>query len=881
MFNTGFRQHRRSFYQLVAVFLCAIPIITGCNATKYLKTNEYLYDKTTITYTDSIIGDIDPDKLEDALIDLSKLEKNDELFRIFPLKTSLYMLGDTGIDHYIKFQETHDTKFFFLFDYDKLLKKIKPLSVDTSKFRVWLTTKAGDKPQLIDTVLISETVTRINNYLYNRGFFYGSSTFSVAFDQKKRTGSVNYEVTLNTLYKMRNIYYEINDIGLAYRITRIEEKSQLAPGKPFDVDLLKNERERLSDNLRNVGYYKFQKEYVYFEVDSTSGNDSLDVFVKISNPVNDTVHHPFRIKNIYVYPNSETDFIEGTVPDYAIHYSDSANVKRESQQKVLDRYIKTASDTAAMLMVKKREIKEISDDALFRYFLEHDNASDKQFEVSKNGKIKRVVQKKLRTDYYLINSKDNYKPKSIANNIFLNPENNYSDSLIQRTVASFSTLGMYKYVTVQVLENWDSTSYLQYIDLLIKLDPLPAKGVSYELNASTTADYLLGNSLNLSYTHKNLFHNLDQFKINLKGGIETQLGGGEAFINTSELNAGVGLRIPTFLWPSPFNVPKRYFPKTDINLNFNYIAQVNDFTLFNTAFEYSFSIYENSKKDRANKQHIVKAPIPTINIVRVPEISEEFKNELNLNPLLKQSFEEVVIVGYGYTFLLNTQKPSFHRWDQYLRASGEINTPFSDFIKVDGDYRVYLNLNTKNKIVARTNAGIAIPFKTADSSFVNTEVIPYVKQFFTGGAYSIRAFTVRKLGPGAYVAYDTSNFSRIDQVADIKIEFNLEYRFDIINILEGAVFCDVGNTFTLKKDPFRPHAEIAQPNFFKLLAVGPGIGLRLDLALFIIRLDAAYPLYDPALDGPFAEEYKTYYHDLDFEIPAKKVALNIAIGYPF
>ncbi len=865
----------------MAVIICAIPFITGCNATKYLKTNEYLYDKTTVTFTDSIIGDIDPEKLEDALVDLSKLEKNDELFNIIPLKTSLYMLGDTGIDHYIKFQETHDTKFFFLFDYDKLLKKIKPLAVDTSRFRIWLTTKAGDKPQLVDSVLISETVMRINNYLYNRGFFYGVSTFSVTYDQKKKTGSVNYGVTLNTLYKMRNIYYEINDIGLAYRISRIEEKSKLEPGKPFDVDLLKAERSRLSDNLRNVGYYKFQKDYVYFEVDSTSGQDSLDVFVKISNPVNDTVHHPFRIKNIYVYPNSETDYIEGTFPDYAIHYSDSANVKRQSQKEVLAKYIKMAYDTAAMEMVRKRDTGEISDDALFRYFLEHDNASDKQFEISKNGKIKRVHQKKLRSEYYLINSKDNYTAKSISNNIFLNPENNYSDSLIQRTVASFSTLGMYKYVTVQVLENWDSTSYLQYIDLLIKLDPLPAKGVSYEVNASTTADYLLGNSINLSYTHKNLFHNLDQFKINLKGGIETQLGGEEAFINTSELNAGLGLRIPTFYWPSQFNVPKRYFPKTDVNLNFNYIAQVNDFTLFNTSFEYAVSIFENSKNDRAFRQHIIKAPIPTINIVKVPEISEEFKNELNLNPLLRQSFEEVVIVGYGYTLLLNTQAPTFHRWDQYLRATGEINTPFSDFMRVDGDYRVYLNLNTKNKIVGRTNAGIAIPFKTKDSSFVNTDVIPYVKQFFTGGAYSIRAFSVRKLGPGGYVAYDTSDYTRIDQVADIKIEFNLEYRFDIIKLLEGAVFIDVGNTFTLKKDPFRPHAEIAQPNLFKLMAVGPGVGLRLDLSLFVIRLDAAYPLYDPALDGPFAQEYIDYYDALDFEIPAKKIALNIAIGYPF
>ncbi len=880
MFNTRFRQHIKSIIQFLTVLICVIPFITGCNPTHYLKSNEYLYDKTTVSFTDTIIGDIDPEKLEDALVNLSKLEANDKVFRIFPLKTSLYTLGDTAIDNYIQYQENHNTKFFFVFNYAKILNNIKPLAVDSSKFRTWLTTKVGEKPILVDSTLIEETLLRMNNYLYNRGFFYGVSDYSVAYNQLKKTGSVHYDVTLNTLYKMRNIYYEINDVGLSYRISRIEEKSILAPGKPFDVDLLKAERARITDNLRNVGYYKFQKDYIYFEVDSTSGKDSLDIFVKISNPVNDTVHHPFRVKNIYVYPNADTDYKKGTLPDFAKHYSDSSRIKKVSKDKILKKYLANTADTAAMKEVEKWKEKQFNDEQMLIYFVQNDQSTDKQFEVVK-GKLKRIRQEKLRSDYYLINSSDSYKAKSIANNLFLNPEINYSDSLIERTVASFSSLGMFKYVTVEVVENWDSTSYLQYIDLLIKLDPLPTKGVSYEVNASTTSDHLLGNSLNLSYTHKNLFSSLDQLKLNLKGGIETQLGDGEAFINTSELNAGIGLRVPTFLWPSHYNVPKRYFPKTDLNLNFNYIAQVNDFTLFNTSFEYAVTIYENSKNSRSYKQHIIKAPIPTINIVKVPKISDNFKAELEANPLLKQSFEEVVIVGYGYTFLLNTQSAAFHHYDYYLRASSEINLPFSDFIRIDADYRNYFNINKANRVVARANAGFAVPFKTRDSSFINTEVIPYVKQFYTGGAYSIRAFSVRKLGPGAYVAYDTTNFTRIDQVADVKLEFNLEYRFDIVKILEGAVFCDVGNTFTLKKDPFRPHAELKQPDLIKLFAVGPGVGLRLDLGLFVIRFDLAYPIYDPAIDGPFANEYKTYFDDLGVDIPAKKIALNLAIGYPF
>ena len=814
------------------------------------------------------------------MLDLSKLEANEKLLGIFPLKTSLYMLGDTGIDNYIKYQELYDTRFFFIFDYDELLKRIKPLAVDTSRFRKWLMYKAGEKPQLIDSPLIVETQNRINNYLYNRGYFQGTATYTIEYNQERQTGVVHYQVDQGTLYRMKNVTYEIKDPGLLNKIKQIPQKSLLATGQPIDVELLKSERSRLYNNLRNVGYYRFQKEYIYFEVDTASGTDSLDIYVRISNPVNDTVHHPFAIKDIYVFPNATLDYRGDTIPDFAIHYIDSSKVRVLNVAKTLNGYMRRDTTSAGTAMIKKHEAHEISRRDLLKYYVARDSSHDKLYKVTASNKLKKIKREKLRTNYYLINSPDNYTPKAIANNIFINPHTYYSDSLIQKTVASFSSLGIYKYVTIQAEEMWDSTSYLQFINLYLRLDPLPVKGISYEINANTTSDYLLGNSINLIYTQKNLFHGLEQFKFNVKGGIETQLGSGQAFINTSEFNVGTGISIPTFMWPIPLEVPKRYFPKTDLNLNFNYVNQVNDFTLFNTSFEYGVSVFENSKNSRAQKQHIIKAPIPTINIVRVPVISDDFKASLETNPLLKQSFEEVVITGYGYTFLRNTQPTGYHKVDTYLRTTTEINLPFSDFWKVDADYRVYLNLNKANHIALRAAGGFALPIQI-DSTFLNTEVIPYVKQFFVGGAYSVRAFSVRKLGPGGFVAYDTTTGLRIDQVADMKLEFNVEYRFDIISILEGALFCDIGNTFTHKTDPFRPHTAFFTRDLFREFAVGPGAGLRLDFGYFVIRVDAAYPLYDPALDGPYAQEFIDYYKNLGFDIPKKSVAINLAIGYPF
>lgn len=854
-------------------------IIAGCNSTKYLPDNTYIYKGSDVHFTNVQASGVDTSALASELLDLSKLEANEKLLGIFPLKTWLYTLGDTAIDHYIRYQEIYDTRFLFVFDYDTLLKRI-PLLQPKSNFRTWLTENAGEKPQFVDSTAADETAIRMSNYLYNRGYFDGAAAVSYAYDTRKETGRIEYTIDLGKLYRMRNVYYEINDPILASRIKNIKTSSRLASGEPIDVDLLKEERARISNNLRNFGYYQFQKEYIYFEVDTASGFDSLDIYVRVSNPGVDTIHHPYRIRSITVYPNSAIDY-NVLQPQTGFHYTDSTRMQKRAKEDVLLQY--AGADTSAigtrlMALYKK---DSISIDSILIYYIQQDTSSRKPYFINASGKVDANKLYKVRSDYYLVNSINNFRPRSIADNIFINPTAYYSDSLIQRTVASFSTLGIFKYVTIQADVVSDSSAYIQELDLLLRLDPLPYKSFGYELNANTTSDYLLGNAINISYTHKNLFHRLDQLKFNMKGGIETQLGGDVTYINTSEFNAGLTLTLPEFMWPIPVQVAKRSFPKTNLRVNFNYIDQINNFTLLNTSFEYDVSVFESTKTSKAQKQHILKFPIPTLNIVRVPNISEAFKLELETNPLLKQSFEEVVIMGYGYTFLLNTQPTGSRVFDHYLRASTEINMPFADFWKVDADYRTYININPTNRLVFRAVNGFAIPISSKNENVFDTEVIPYVKQFFTGGAYSVRAFTVRKLGPGGFIAYDTSSYTRIDQVADFKLEANLEYRFDIISMLEGAIFCDVGNTFTLKEDPFRPYARFAFSDFYKLLAVGPGVGIRLDFGYFVLRVDAAYPLYDPALDGPYSDAILEPYREAGFSIPEKKVAINLAIGYPF
>lgn len=762
-------------------------------------------------YTDSVYNAHDTLKLSSDLTDLSKLKPNEKFLGLFPLKTSLYLIGSRGIDEYIAYQEYYHSRFLFFFDYGNLLEHIPPLANDTSKFRKWLTIKAGEPPHLIDTSDIEGTVIRMENFLYNKGFFYPHVDYSIDYNDWKNTATVNYRVTLHTLYRMRHIYYNIGDSILAAAVHSIPDSSNLRPGAPFDVGLLKSEQYRITDYLRNEGYYDFQKDYIYFEVDSTSGRDSLDIFVRVSPPAGDSVHHPYKIRSIYIYTNATRDMHAADTSGYTHHYVDSVDVAHKERRKLL-------------------------------------------------------------SDYYIVSKLPIYNPKTLANHVFFNPGMYYSDTLYQKTVTAFSNLGIFKFVSIQTVKHPDSTSYVQYMDLIIRLDPLDKRQISTEFNVNTTSDYLLGNSVNFIYGEKNLFHNLDLLTYNLKGDIETQFIAHDLIINTSEVSTGLNLGLPIYFYPFPIHVPKRYFPKTNISLNLDYVNRVNFYTIFNTSFEYSSTNLIQSKK----QQLILKLPVPSINIVKTPTISPEFDSILQSNLILRESFQEQLITGYSGTYIFNSQAIGTHRDDGYIRATLEFNMPFADFVRFDCDLRNYFNFHNTTRLILRGAFGIAVPF-------ANTSVIPYVKQFFVGGAYSVRAFQVRKLGPGTYLNYDLTGQTPVpdDQTGDIKLEFNAEYRFKIIGIFEGAVFCDAGNIWTLHVDYYRPGSKFRIDDFYKELGVGPGAGLRLNFSYFIIRFDAAYPLYDPALDGPRGDYYRSYYNELGYSIPKKSLSFNLAIGYPF
>lgn len=278
--------------------------------------------------------------------------------------------------------------------------------------------------------------------------------------------------------------------------------------------------------------------------------------------------------------------------------------------------------------------------------------------------------------------------------------------------------------------------------------------------------------------------------------------------------------------------------------------------------------------------------------------SDKFKEFLEDNPSIRQSFEEQFIIGGSYSFIINKLGDEnvreyflnaevdfsgnlivlFHNLftnteensDNIVRVFG---TPISQYSRIRTDFRYYFKTGEESRIATRLYAGLGIPY-------INSTVMPYIKQFYAGGTNSMRAFRARTLGPGSYYPEDDSENILVDQTGDVKLEANVEYRFPIAGFLKGALFTDFGNIWLVNDDPLRPGGQFKMDKFYKEIAVGLGFGFRIDVDLIVVRFDWAIPARKPWLDegerwvvdeiNPFDRTWRR-----------QNVLWNISIGYPF
>lgn len=310
-----------------------------------------------------------------------------------------------------------------------------------------------------------------------------------------------------------------------------------------------------------------------------------------------------------------------------------------------------------------------------------------------------------------------------------------------------------------------------------------------------------------------------------------------------------------------------------------------------------------------------------ISYVQLGKSSKEFQQKLDKNQFLARSFDNQFIIGSRYSYTLNTQvnqeRQSEFKEREYDRShfffNGKIDiagnfmnlvqntfhneengdptkifgTPYSQFVRGEFDFRYFLQLDKSNQVATRIIIGTGYAYN-------NSVTLPYIKQFSIGGSNSIRAFPARTIGPGTYNVRNEDPLSEdptsdansqttlmfIDQRADMKLEGNAEFRFDIISFLKGAVFVDAGNIWLIREDPNRPGGRFKKDQFLDELAVGTGAGLRFDFNFFVLRFDLAFPLRKPYLP----QNERWVFDEIKFGNPSWRsdnLILNIAIGYPF
>ena len=430
------------------------------------------------------------------------------------------------------------------------------------------------------------------------------------------------------------------------------------------------------------------------------------------------------------------------------------------------------------------------------------------------------------------------------------------------------------------------------LDADIFLSPLNKRSLRAELQAVSKSNGFAGPGIALTYNNRNIFHGGETFSLSGNFSYETQISRG-ADSGLSSIAGGLraDLVIPRLV---PFS-PSRFkynVPKTKISLGGDILkrSQLYTLTSVNATFGYTWN---------ANK--FVYHELNPINVtyVNLADTTQEFEDILTKNPFLRQSFEQQFIAGLNYGFTYSElgdedkkSNPFFFSTNLDIAGnllnlvSGGKQTVFgleyAQYAKLDADIRYYFKWGEEQTFITRLYAGWGIPYG-------NSSTLPFVKQFFSGGPYSVRAFRIRSLGPGTFTSESDGAGSFFDQSGNLKLEANLEYRFPIFSYLKGAVFADAGNvwlTNELEISDDEPqetidfNRELSTQGRFgkdwtKELGIGVGVGLRVDIQSFVIRLDLASPVQVPYF--PEGQRIRTPF----FDGGDNNLVWNFAIGYPF
>ena len=675
------------------------------------------------------------------------------------------------------------------------------------KFAKWMLNKFGSEPVLISSVNPEVRSLVATNLLKANGFFNAKVDYKTFQKDGERKAKLGYYVTANSLSRIDTLLYLGYPSTVDSLIKATWAERLVKRGDPFAVSQLEAERTRISNLMRENGYYYFRPAYSSFTAD--------------------TVSVPRRVE-VHVQPT------EG-VPSSA------------TRQWYLGRL---------SINMRKSMAEQLTDSLVYRILT-----------VRYSGKKLPI------------------RLRALLRDMKLRPGQLFRQSTYAETSSIINSMGLFSMSDFTFTPR-DMTAACDTLDMTLNCVFDKPYDVSIEANYKLKSNDRTGPGLVVGLTKRNAFRGGEKLSINLKGSYEWQtgkkVGGNSSTINSYEYGADVSIEYPRL--ETPFGLFKRHRfnapPSTLFSLSGDVLNRADYFKMLTVtgAVTYKF-------QTSANSRHELSPFLLDYNILQ--RTTGTFDSIMTANPAIYVSMRNQFVpkIKYTYTYASPSSYNNPIAWDISVTESGNLlslfyvaagkkfnekekdllGNPFAQFLKLNTSLRKTWQLTKKSQLVGRVAAGILYAYGNSDRA-------PYSEQFYVGGANSIRAFTIRSIGPGKYVA-SSSNYSYLDQTGDIKFEANLEYRFNMFGNLYGAVFLDAGNIWLLKKDASRPDSEFKPATFLTQLATGTGAGLRYDLDFLVLRLDLGV-----ALHVPYETEKSGYYNIPNFK---DGLGLHFAIGYPF
>jgi len=657
-------------------------------------------------------------------------------------------------------------------------------------FQNWLR-RIGEPPAVFDEGLMNKSTEQLDLHMRNKGFHEAEVSDSTVF--RKRRARITYQVTPGEPYRIRNISYFFHDVSLSHMVLEDTASTNFRSEELFDVDVLQEERIRIETLLRDSGYYAFTREYVYYEVDSALSTHQVDITLGIRNfprtnirgQIIHTDHPVYSIRKVHMM----TDF-------NALAYGENNNP-----------------------------------DSLLK-----DTTVYEGIHLIHSGKL-------------------NIRPFVVTQKNYIIPGTLYDASDVNRTYRNLSSLSAFRMVDIRFREV-DSDEPLLDCDVLVA----PATRQSYSVKVEgTNSAGNIGAAANLSYGHKNLFGGSEQFDLTFMMAVEnikqTGVQSDSSYTGPNimqEYGIEARLRIPKFLLPVKTDrFIRKYNPQTNIRLSYNFQKRP-DYTrsIANASFGYDW---------KGNEKLIHRVFPVEMSLILTPYKHPDFQDWLE-GKYLFYSYEPQLITDTRYSMVWSNQKLLKNQSFQDIRLNVEtagnllyggfsafgatpdsgnyqiLGVDFAQYLKMDIDLRSYIILYEDISLVLRGFAGVGF-------AYGNSNAMPFVKQYFSGGANSIRAWQVKDLGPGSYQDPEESAYP--NQTGDVKLEANMEYRFKLFWKLEAALFMDVGNIWSLSSEDDREGAGFEFNRFYKELAVGTGVGARAVFSFLIFRFDLGIPLRSP------------------------------------